>query len=455
MPDWLPIIFLAVLGACVGSFLNVVIYRMPRGMSIVHPGSHCPRCNQSIRWYDNFPVLSYLALGGKCRFCKVPISPRYALIESITAVLFVGLYDAFYKAGINGLFGNLQTDWPLFLAHLVLIAVLVVISALDLEYYLIDVRITYFAILVGIAAWVFLPGLRFVEREALSGVRLGLYGGIYGAAVGMVIRHIRLMRKAGEMPESETGMEDSDLEKESSASPAGPVWVIALIIFALGSISLVIWSAAGAGFVEDYKLRGLMYVVWAFLAIVAGGIPRRQSDQEIVEIIEQEKPAARKTAGKELAGLLPVIIGFVAGFLLLGRSGVFQAAYYWQIGPFMPVMGLTWALVGLILAAGFGWVVRIGFTLIFGKEAMGTGDIYILAAIGTITGPAVAIVGFFVGSVIGVFGIVVLLLWKTSRALSYGPWIAIGTLVCLLFHDPIMNYLKQPAAVVGQLLFEK
>ena len=120
MPEWLPIIFLAVFGACVGSFLNVVIYRMPRGLSIVHPGSHCPGCNQPIRWYDNFPVLSYLALGGKCRFCKIPISPRYALVESITAVLFVGLYDAFYKAGIDGISDNLQTDWPLFLAHLVL-----------------------------------------------------------------------------------------------------------------------------------------------------------------------------------------------------------------------------------------------------------------------------------------------------------------------------------------------
>jgi prepilin signal peptidase PulO-like enzyme (type II secretory pathway) len=376
-------------------------------------------------------------------------------VESITAVLFVSLYDAFYKVGIDGLFRNLQADWPLFAAHLVLIAVLIVISALDLEYYLIDVRITYFAILVGIAAWVFLPGLAFLEREALSGLTMGFYGGIYGAAVGMVVRHVRLMRTAGEDPEPESCMEDVNSEKESPASPAGVVWVIALVLFAFGSVGLVIWSAAGTGFVEDYKLRGLMYVAWAFLAIIAGGIPRRQSDQDIVEIIEQEKPEARRTAGRELAGLLPVIIGFIAGFFLLRHVPAFQAVYFWQIGPFMPVMGLTWALVGLILAAAFGWVVRIGFTLIFGKEAMGTGDIYILAAIGTITGPAVAIIGFFIGSVIGVFGIVVLLLWKTSRALSYGPWIAIGTLVCLLFHDPIMNYLKPVAVVVGQLLFEK
>jgi leader peptidase (prepilin peptidase) / N-methyltransferase len=459
MPDWFPIIFLAVFGACVGSFLNVVIYRLPRGLSLVHPGSHCPGCNQAIRWYDNIPVLSYLALGGKCRFCKVSISPRYALIESVTAVLFVGLYDAFYMSRIDGLFGDPQMDWPLFLAHLTLIAVLVVISALDLEYYLIDVRITYFAILVGIVAWVFLPGLRIVEREGLSGLTLGLYGGVYGAAVGMILRHLWLSRQAENISDSQSDLEDSILDDESPAAPVGRVWVAALVIFALGSLGLVIWPIMGAGTREDYQLRGLMYVVWAFLAIVAGGIPRRQSDQEIVEIIEQEKPAARKTAGRELAGLLPVILGFIGGFILLryvpGLQATGQALYYRPVGPFVPGIGLTWALTGLLTAAAFGWVIRIGFTLLFGKEAMGTGDIYILGAIGTITGPAVAIVGFFIGSVIGVFGIVVLLLWKTSRALSYGPWIAIGTLVCLLFHDPIMNYLGPVAAVVKQLLLEK
>ena len=76
------IIFLFATGACVGSFLNVVIWRLPRGQSIVFPGSHCPKCGRGIRWYDNIPLVSWCALRAKCRFCKAPISPRYLLMRS-------------------------------------------------------------------------------------------------------------------------------------------------------------------------------------------------------------------------------------------------------------------------------------------------------------------------------------------------------------------------------------
>ena len=68
------------LGACIASFLNVVIWRVPRGESIVSPPSHCPKCNAAIKWYQNIPILSWLALRGKCANCKAPISPRYILI---------------------------------------------------------------------------------------------------------------------------------------------------------------------------------------------------------------------------------------------------------------------------------------------------------------------------------------------------------------------------------------
>ena len=82
------------LGACIASFLNVVIWRVPRGESIVSPPSHCPKCNAAIRWYQNIPILSWLALRGKCANCKAPISPRYILIETLGGVLFLA---AFWK----------------------------------------------------------------------------------------------------------------------------------------------------------------------------------------------------------------------------------------------------------------------------------------------------------------------------------------------------------------------
>ncbi|MFM9088607.1 MAG: prepilin peptidase, partial [Cyanobium sp.] len=83
----------AVIGACVGSFLNVVAWRLPREESLLWPGSHCPRCGTGLTWFENVPVLSWLALGGRCRYCRAPISHRYPRGELLGAglgVLVVG-----------------------------------------------------------------------------------------------------------------------------------------------------------------------------------------------------------------------------------------------------------------------------------------------------------------------------------------------------------------------------
>jgi len=80
-----------VFGTLTGSFLNVCVYRLPRGFALHWPPSHCPFCNENVRWYDNVPIVSYLLLGRRCRFCGIRISPRYAVVEGLTGVLFAYL----------------------------------------------------------------------------------------------------------------------------------------------------------------------------------------------------------------------------------------------------------------------------------------------------------------------------------------------------------------------------
>ncbi len=130
-------IFSFILGAVVGSFLNVCIYRLPREESIAFPPSHCTSCNNPIKFYDNIPILSYLILGGKCRNCSMRISPIYPIIELISAVLTLLAVRQF---GIN-----MDT-----LFYIVLIYSLIIITFIDLEHMIIPNVITFPGIGVGI-----------------------------------------------------------------------------------------------------------------------------------------------------------------------------------------------------------------------------------------------------------------------------------------------------------------
>jgi leader peptidase (prepilin peptidase) / N-methyltransferase len=128
---------LFILGLCVGSFLNVVIARVPEGRSIVSPGSACPQCGGSIMWFDNVPLVSYALLRGRCRQCGVPISPRYPIVELVTGLLFV----------MAGWERGLSSD---LVPALVLLAALVAITAIDLDHQLIPDVISLPGIAVGL-----------------------------------------------------------------------------------------------------------------------------------------------------------------------------------------------------------------------------------------------------------------------------------------------------------------
>jgi leader peptidase (prepilin peptidase) / N-methyltransferase len=128
-----------VLGAIVGSFLNVVVHRVPRGESLVSPGSKCPECEQPVKPWDNVPLVSWLVLRGRCRHCGARISPRYPAVELLTAAAFAGV------VAVRGFDDGLIVELPF-------VAVLIALAGIDLEHHLLPNRIVYPAAVYGVVA---------------------------------------------------------------------------------------------------------------------------------------------------------------------------------------------------------------------------------------------------------------------------------------------------------------
>jgi leader peptidase (prepilin peptidase) / N-methyltransferase len=126
-------------GALIGSFLNVVAYRVPVGESLVSPGSHCPGCGAAVRPYDNVPVLSWLLLRGRCRDCGTRISPRYPLVELLTAAAFAAV------VAVNGFDADLILELPF-------VAALIALAAIDFDHRLLPNRIVYPLAAYGVVA---------------------------------------------------------------------------------------------------------------------------------------------------------------------------------------------------------------------------------------------------------------------------------------------------------------
>jgi len=147
-----------VFGAVIGSFLNVCIYRIPAGQSIVSPPSSCPDCGRRIRWYENIPILSYLFLLGRCAGCKKPISIRYPLVEALNGLLFVLI---FYSFG----FSWATPVYSLF------VSMLVVITFIDLDHQIIPDMISLPGIGIGFACSFLIPWVGWLD--SLLGIVLG------------------------------------------------------------------------------------------------------------------------------------------------------------------------------------------------------------------------------------------------------------------------------------------
>ena len=419
LADWVPALFVFAFGACVGSLINVIAYRLPLGIGIVSPPSRCPSCQTRLTWRENIPVLGWLMLKGRCRFCRSPISAEYPSVEAITGALFLVVYGALYLIPTNAVvlgvpIGDVRPDWansgasgswPIAAVWLILTGSLVAMTITDLKTYTIPLVLTWApAITAGVVFPLFAlalgsGGLRRVAPGAEWSIPVtgdwGALAGVLGAMLGLLISNLLLA--SGLLKRS---FEDYDeWEREALAAHEGDP------------------DAGEAG--PDAPEMWIQY------------------------------PHARREMVRELAFLGPVVLLGYLGLQLGGRFGADAVPALW-----LQVLGGVG--LGFLVGGAVVWGVRILGSLVFGKEAMGLGDVHLLAGVGACLGWIDTILVFFTAVFVGlglIVGVFVTRLLRgeggsAPRLLAFGPWLAMGTLLVmlgkpvyewflgLLFHQP-------------------
>jgi leader peptidase (prepilin peptidase)/N-methyltransferase len=192
---WLTLAWVTLLGGCLGSFMNVVVYRVPLGQSLLRPGSRCPVCHHPIRWHDNLPVLGWLWLRGRCRDCQATISVRYPLIELFTMLLFASqwIQDVHHRPETDQLAGPLLA----FTWHVSLLSVLVCAALIDFDGYTTPRSLLIFGatVPVGLTLLSAPAAARVLQVDELSGVWGALIAGSALAALTTLVLKSGFLRR--------------------------------------------------------------------------------------------------------------------------------------------------------------------------------------------------------------------------------------------------------------------
>ena len=389
VPDWIWFVFVFANGCCIGSFLNVVVYRMPRDKSLMWPPSACPACNKHIHVYDNIPMLSWLILGGKCRFCKSPVSPRYFIIEMLTAVLWLGLFILYFSVDLReGMPAVLGGGWLVYLLHIILLSAFIAASAIDLELWIIPLGICWFVTAAAFIASVIGPYVidaGEIVKYSLLPVASATTGSLaVGAVIGLAISGVLVM----------TGLLKRSYESEDSDQDA-------------------------AAQEKDS----------------AGNDSSAEPDE-----VPDENFNHRLEALREIVFLLPVIACSVAAYLIVGRvvSPDTLNSFPAQHPAIAGLLGSVW---GYFVGCAVVWGIRIFGTLAFGKEAMGLGDVHLMGAAGAVVGPVMVVVAFFIAPFFGLAWAGSQMFFKKVRQIPYGPFLSLGVFLVMILNDWIWNWI--------------
>jgi leader peptidase (prepilin peptidase)/N-methyltransferase len=388
MPHWFYILFVFTFGACIGSFLNVLVYRLPNGISLISPASHCPNCQTPLAWYDNIPVLGWIFLRGKCRYCKKPISPVYPIVETVNGLLFAFYYYMFF---VKAMGPPGKMDWPIYGLYMVLISGLLAASLIDAELFIIP---------AGIPWWI--------------------------AALGV------LVHATTDTPQSAGSLIEPPFAVALSAGTTLGL-IISILLLQLKILPL------------SFPQSDLLEVERAELEKKAK--KAKEAGEEEPEIPAEFPPAkVRQEIRKEMLFLMPpMALGGI--FVLLY---VYSPAIRNLCVAAAHITWLN-AGLGAILGGLFGgfivWLFRILGSYALGKEAMGLGDVHLMVGIGTAMGAGAATVTFFLAPFAAIVTGIYLLIAHSRRQLPLGPYLSLAAAVVMLFYAPIATYL-QPSLIV-------
>ncbi len=338
--EWIWIVFSFAFGACAGSFLNVVIYRMPRDKSLVSPGSACPACARPIRFYDNIPLFSWLLLLGKCRYCKAKISPRYFVVELLTGLMFTGVFVLYFIVGIrrfqiggaDGIEAFLNGGWLIYLVHITMLSAFIAASAIDLELWVIPLSICWFVTAVGLIAsafsgfviapevihhWRLFPECSPAIAAAAAGAAIGLILSLAGLAAKIIPASYEL--KEGESEDEKNFNHRLEVLKEV-------IFLLPVLICAFAAFFLFsrVESFAGwwTGFSQHSVTYGLFGSLWGYFIGCS--------------IVWATRILGTLAFGKEAMGLGDVHLMGAAGAV----AGTFCVGVAFFVAPFF---GLAWA----------------------------------------------------------------------------------------------------------------
>jgi leader peptidase (prepilin peptidase)/N-methyltransferase len=452
------VFFVFCFGAVCGSFINVIVYRLPLGLSVVAPPSACTSCKTRLSWRDNIPVLGWIVLRGRCRYCKARISPEYPIVELFVALLFAVTYTLWFAdartlgaVGLDPSFwrpewalDGIQRTWPIAILFAALLFSLVAVTIIDARTFHIPLVIPW--ILAGLALVVHPVGAWWIGAH--GGLRRSPHpwvipiadwpwmGAAMGAATGLLISVTLLRFRL--IPRSFADYDDWQRANSPAAIPPAPAphdegnALLRALFFAgpivagmfaglslgmrSGNTSAFVAVGAGAGMLLGLLLRRL----------VPEGEPGESEPAWV------HYPHARREMGKEI-----LFLAFPAALAVVGYFAAVNAA------PAPPPLWLSafgGSLLGLVVGGGAIWFIRIAGSLAFGKEAMGLGDVHLMAAVGAALGWIDPTLAFFLAPFFGIAWVIGAMLVaslkrngdRTGAALPYGPHLAAATMVIIL-----------------------